>query len=305
MGETWRDVTHAWDALVAETSGAWPYHTATWGGLVADVFGGEFRVLRHPRRAWYLPILLGGSLAPNGFACGHIGYGGVLAQQTSHVPLSEQICAAAEIETHLGMPCVRLVTTPSTPDAAATGASRHTLLVDLAGTAQARWAGYAGSVRTAIRKCWREGLLTRPLGPSDVAAAVRLIQATQLRVGASYQVPELLIDRLARDTSGFSALVGCFERDRLQSVGVFLRAFGRVAYLFNGWDPECGRMNANYLMLHDAVDGCAERGDYVMDLGFSHAPGLRAFKERWNGRPATVTVVERPGVQPRIKTRGA
>ncbi|MFG2348672.1 GNAT family N-acetyltransferase [Streptomyces phaeochromogenes] len=302
MGESWRDVTHAWDALVAETTGTWPYHTATWGGLVADVFGGEFRVLRHSRCGWHVPIMLGGSLAAGGFACGHIGYGGVLAAETPHVPLHDQISAAAEIEAHLGVPCTRLVTTPGTPADAATGDSRQTLLVDLTITAEARWTAYAGSVRTAVRKCRREGLLTRLLGPSDAAAAVRLIHTTQLRVGATYQAPEHLIDRLARDTSGFSLLVGCFQRDRLLSVGVFLRAFGRVAYLFNGWDPECSRLGANYLMLHDAVERCGEQGDHVMDLGFSHAPGLRAFKERWNGRPATLTVAEQPVAHASIKT---
>ncbi|MFE2205063.1 GNAT family N-acetyltransferase [Streptomyces rubiginosohelvolus] len=303
MAERWRDVTPEWSTLVGQTRGAWPYHTATWGELSAEVFGGEFRVMRHSRREWYAPVLLKGTPGADGFACGHIGYGGVLAVGTMYVPLGDQLAAVTEIEDGLGLACARLVTTPGTPEDVAAGTSRHTLLVRLSGTPQARWDSYAGSVRTAIRKCRLEGLQTRELVPSDAGAVVRLIHATQQRVGALYRVPEELVARLVGETQGFSLIVGCFLGDRLLSVGVFLRAFGRVAYLFNGWDSDHARLGANYLMLHAAIEECSERGDQVMDLGFSHGAGLRVFKERWNGQPATLTVVERPVAPHRVTNK--
>ncbi|MFD7244528.1 GNAT family N-acetyltransferase [Streptomyces massasporeus] len=293
MTARWRDVTPTWDGSAATLRGVWPYHTTAWGNLVADVFGGRFRVLHEPDHGFYAPILVGGSLADDGFLSGHVGYGGFLAPPGIDVSLRAQAGAVRDLASDLGIPCRRLVTTPETPRDTATGAARQTVLVDLTGGADALWASYEGSVRTAVRKCSREGLRTRRLGSADVPDAVGLIRATQRRVGAAYEVPEPLIERLACDETGFAVIVGCHLGERLLSVGVFLRAAGRAAYLYNGWDPAHASLGANYLMLHDAMRVCAGHGDHVLDLGYSHARGLREFKDRWGGRPATVTVLDR------------
>ncbi|MFD4794893.1 MULTISPECIES: GNAT family N-acetyltransferase [Streptomyces] len=296
MPDRLRDVTASWGSIVATMPGAWPYHSPLWGNLLAEVFGGTFQVFELPFDGVCVPILSGGTLAADGFRCGHIGYGGALSPGADDLSLRAHIDAVAAVERRLLLPCKRLVTCPrartapvSTPHA---GTVRETTLVDLPASTDILWSSYAGSVRTAVRKCRREGLTTRILGPAEAAAAAHLIGDTQSRVGAAYRVPTQLIGRLARDESGFAYLVGCFRGDALLAVGVFLRAFGRVAYLYNGWELEFRQLGANYLMLHQALAHAVAHSDRVMDLGFSHQRELRAFKERWGGRPADLIVVE-------------
>jgi hypothetical protein len=290
------DVTAGWDDILGARRDAWPYQSTRWGRTVAEVFGGTFRVLRldGPPRC-FVPILVGGSLAAEGFCCGHIGYGGVLPADGHH-PLSaaEQTVALMRVEDLLGVRCQRLVVPPDGLAGDHPWPRRETSLVPLANDENELWRSYAGSVRTAVRKCRLLGLRTAALAAEDTPAATTLIRQTQAEVGAEYRVPAALIERITAADRDLAISIGCWLDQTLLAVGVFLRAGGRGAYLFNGWRRDHGPLSPNYLMLHEALRWCASLGDRVMDLGYSHNGGLREFKQRWGARPAAVHMVSLP-----------
>lgn len=290
------DVTTGWDDILSARRDAWPYQTARWGRAVAEVFGGTFRVLRLAGRPdCYVPVLVGGSLATGGFCCGHIGYGGVLPAD-GHRPLcaAEQTAALMRVEDFLGVRCQRLVVPPGGLAGDHPWPRRETSLVPLTDDEDGQWRSYAGSVRTAVRKCRRAGLRAAALAAEDARAAAALIRRTQAEVGAEYRVPVALIERITTMDRDLAISIGCWLDRTLLAVGVFLRAGGRGVYLFNGWRRDHGPLGPNYLMVHEALRCCASLGDRVMDLGYSHDGGLREFKQRWGARPATVHVIPRP-----------
>jgi hypothetical protein len=246
-------------------------------------------------------VLVGGALSDAGFCNGHIGYGGILpADEGTVVAPRRQLEVLRAVEEFFGRSCLRLVVPPvpaaDLPDWTSSGAPR----VDCRGTALVRladadpWESYAGSVRTAVRKGRRLGVRVEALAPDHLSVAAELIRSTQQRVGAEYQMPPELIDRVAAEGPGFTVLLGCWLGDRMISTGVFLRGGGRAAYLFNGWDREHADAGANYLLVHEAVERCRALGDQLLDLGYSHHPGLRAFKQRWGADSATVVVLPQP-----------
>lgn len=278
---------NGWDKLSSGFSDLTAYHTTTWGKIVADSFGGTFRVLRVPSRGrHYVPILEGGTLARDGFVCGHIGYGGVFHEEHGMVlDLSTQLEVIQTVENALGLPCLRFVTTP-TSTRLLHASSFSTSVLTLPLTAQQLSALYTSTVRNTIRKCERFGLEVRSVRPDEFDSCLELIHMTQVRVNAGYLTPRTLLQGIFAAPEEFSFIIGSYKDGRLVAVGVFLRAARKVVYYLNGWSQAAAAFAPNYMMLHGAFWACVEHGDISVDMGYSHSDTLLRSKIRWGATPA-------------------
>ncbi|GAA3086060.1 hypothetical protein GCM10017562_65120 [Streptomyces roseofulvus] len=270
----------------------WPYHTRYWGQVVSGLFGGTFRTLRiELPDPVLLPVIVGGSLAEGGFCSGHIGYGGAVPEAAgTTLDASDHVRAVVAAQEFLDLPCRRLVTPPlgeaALPQGPDQGERRRTYLVDLAGSEQEQLSSYARSLPGSVRKALRSGVEVRLVTTADAGQALALVHLTQAEVGATYRMPRGLLDALVDGGPDFGTVLGCWYEGRLISVGVFLRTGGNVGYLATGWDRTHAKLRANYLMVHHALRYFADRGDRVVDLGYSHQPGIVEFKRQWGSRPA-------------------
>ncbi|WP_405752887.1 GNAT family N-acetyltransferase [Streptomyces sp. NBC_00012] len=290
------DATADWDELAAGLPGVGPYQTRRWGSVVADAFGGTFRVLRvtdpTPR---YVPILEGGQLGGDGFCCGHLGYGGVFDADGAPLSRADQIRTIAVVERALGRPCRRLVTGPGTAAEPASGADvRETRLVPLTARADQRLPSYRSRARRAVAKGVRAALTAAPLAAGELDRAAELIWQTQARVGAAYRTPRPLIASLADDGQDFGWLLGCRQGAELVAVSGFIRFAGQAVYLFNGWRQDAAAVAPNYLLMHEALSRFGDLGDHRMDLGYSHRQSLEEFKRTWSGTSAQFVAVDAP-----------
>ncbi|MFB1479875.1 GNAT family N-acetyltransferase [Corallococcus sp. RDP092CA] len=288
-----------WDELVPTLLGGGPYQTAAWGRSVEAAFGGRFQVLTLVDEArYFIPVLSGSALARDGFLCGHVGYGGVFHESLgAGLPLSRQLEVLGAVEQSLGLGCRRFVSSPSPQKLFPSHVpGLATTLQPLPSTAEALPKVYSGNVRNMLKRCEKDGLTARPLGPQDFEVCLSQIQQTQARVNASYQTPRALLQALFSAGEGFFLGMGCWQGERLLSVGVFLCSGARVAYYLNGWDRDSAGLSPNYLMLHETFRACVQRGHQVVDLGYSHSDALRASKLRWGGAPAFyMSLVGGPG----------
>lgn len=287
------DVTDAQPLFGPDRPEVWPYHTRYWGEVVSGLFGGTFRTLRiELPEPVLLPVIVGGSLAEGGFCSGHIGYGGAVPETSGTVlDASDHVRAVLAAQEFLDLPCRRLITPPQGEVALqkqgpVRGESRRTFLVDLAGSEPEQLSSYARSLPGSIRKALRSGVEVSPVTAADASRALALVHLTQAEVGATYRMPSGLLDALIAGGPDFGTVLGCWYEGRLISVGVFLRTGGNVGYLATGWDRAYAKLRANYLMVHHALRYFADRGDRVVDLGYSHQPGIVEFKRQWGSRPA-------------------
>jgi hypothetical protein len=277
-----------WDALLLSLPGSSPYHSSEWARTVQAGFGGTFRVLTVEAEATYfVPVLVGGKLAGEGFCCGHVGYGGVFHRTLgAELPISVQARVLCFVERELGLRCARLVTAPR-GDLPAHGDEIATSILALPDSAEQLWSSYDAKTRNMIRKAERSGLTASPLAGDRFDECLSLIQATQTRVGAAYLTPPDFLAAIWRAPSEQTLVMGCFADGPLAAVGVFLQHGGTSAYFLNGWTDLGRQLSPNYLMLHAAFKSLIGRGTSRVDLGFSHSPALRSNKQRWGGTAAT------------------
>lgn len=270
--------TRSWPALAAPA----------WGEAVGRAFGGELSIVAatRGRRRWLVPILRGGSLATEGFVCGHLGCGGAFDERNGHpAPPLVQVELITAIARWLALPCLRLVT-PSLPEGSAVAErlrphGQVTMVRTLSG--DGLWASYAGSVRTALRKAWRHSQLRSGLlGPTDADAVCSLVHSTQARVGASYRSPDALLHQmLAPQASSWCLAIGAWIRDRLVSAGLYVFNGRHAAYVFNGWSPEHHDSCPNHPQLDTALRTLRMLDVEHVDLGYSHRKELADNKRRW------------------------
>lgn len=294
------DVTVNWPLFGAGLEGEWPFHTRYWGQTVAKTFGGKFRMLRiGGKRPLFLPVLVGGSLAGDGFSSGAVGYGGALAQPPGPaVAFGEHLAAVRAAERYLRRPCRRLVMAPSDPsrkdDAPPTTELRPTRLVPLRDTEEAQMASYSRSLPRYIRKSRRSGVQVCSVAADEAANALDLVHRTQAEVGATYRMPRPLMDAVIGAGTEFGHVLGCRLEGQLIATGVFLRTAGRATHLAAGWSRDYADLRANYALMHHAIRSFADLGDTTLDLGFSHQPGIVEFKRKWGGSEATTWALDSP-----------
>jgi len=278
------------DAASVDTSG-WPALAApAWGLAVAEAFGGTFVLVEadDARSRWLIPILRGGELARNGFVCGHLGCGGVFdARSGVAAPIRVQVSTLISLAAWLGSTCDRLVT-PVLPEHAPVGERWKAYLcpstvLELGG--KDLWSTYSGSVRTALRRAWRQdGMRTGLLTSADAEACIELLHATQARLGAAYRTPPALLKSMLDLASrGWALCVGAWLDECLVSVGFYVRNGRQAAYVFNGWSDGHRDVSPNYPQLDTALHLLRMARVDRVDLGFSHGDGLASSKLRWGG----------------------
>ena len=275
-----------WDRLLATLPGAGPYQTAHWGQMIATHLGGEMRVFELD--GWgdtlYIPVLIGGPMAPNGFCCGHVGYGGVFSSERGlALTGEEQLEALHRLSDELGLPCRRYVSAPGTPPTAGSEA-RATVITPVPSDTDALWKQYSSNARNTIRKARKHPLRLGPLRNEDVPAAVALIHATQERVGSHYTSPKALIAAMIESSEEHCLALGCWLDGHLIATSIFLTFATSVTYLFNGWEREHASLSANYLLIHEASEHACREQKATIDMGYSHSPGLKSAKLRWGGK---------------------
>ena len=268
------------------------YHCAAWGCMVAKNTGGRFAVFcvsvgPHTR---YLPVIIGGKLAPDGFASGAIGYGGALDDVAGmNLEIEDHLQVVRAVEQFSGLPCLKLVTAPL--EHAEVG--RLTQLVDLPETQAMLWDHVSGNVRTACRKARSAGLRSARLAAADISYAAALLTETQKRVGSPYQTSENFLADLIGADEQTAWGTGVKMGNQLLSVGIFVRRGTHAAYIFNGWDRTAAALCPNQLMLFAALADAAHAGVRTLDLGYSSHEALFKAKRRWNTRVARFQVIER------------
>ena len=161
-------------------------------------------------------------------------------------------------------------------------------------------AGYAPSVRRAIRCSTRVGVVVQENPPlAEVRAAYPIYRRTMKRLGATAK-PWRFIEALLRDGLAVAFLA---RRDaRVIGIVVLLVSRRMATYWLSAADSAASAYRPTNAMVDHAIRWCHRRGIGLFSFGESQAdrPGLVRFKEGWGTQKfhsTTVLRVYRPRVQ--------
>ena len=150
--------------------------------------------------------------------------------------------------------------------------------------AKAIEAGFASSVRRAIRRAAREGVSVRQATDGaalDAFYALHLL--TRRRLGIPTQ-PKRFIDQLAGVfDQGLGFVLLAEWQDQPIAASVFLSFNGTVTYKYGASDREHQRKRPNNAVMAEAIKISCATGGQAFDFGRTDLEdeGLRAFKRSW------------------------
>lgn len=287
----WREVEDAtWEELVQTAPLKHPFASLDWGRLSERCFGGSFSPYagyRGKEAQFLVPLYKGKPWAEeSSFSIGAVGYGGP-------IPCREELFQALPEE----MPGLikslsksldaRLAALTSFPHAVWSQYSKECSFTQIApvpeDVSELFETQIHKSLRTAIRKAQRLGLVVEQLDKARLEKAVELLHATQAGVGASYRSPLSLIEELM-EKKRFADLLIVQHDGALIAFSAFLYSSEDSFHLFNGWSSEHSKLCANQLVLFEAFKRSADRNISRLNLGESHYPSLKEAKAKWGAK---------------------
>ncbi|MFN8179066.1 MAG: GNAT family N-acetyltransferase [bacterium] len=307
-----------WDTFVGTVPWATPQHAFAWGRALETCFGYlrqtyKLFVLRD-RIVAALPFirLSGGGPFRSLHSLVFDSYGGPLIHSDclADDDLSRAISAAIDSEaTRWRAFEAKLVAPPGAPEAvvqclrrddAVTCLRRDCHVLSLDRPMDSVVAGYAPSVRRAVRRSAREGVLVQEDPDlAEVRAAYPIYRRTMSRLGATSK-PWRFIEALLRDKLAVAFLA---RRDARPIALVVLLVSPRMAsYWISAADPAASACRPTNALVDHAIRWCHARGIRRLSFGESQPdrPGLVRFKEGWGAETTCSTTVLRV-YRPRVR----
>jgi hypothetical protein len=149
-------------------------------------------------------------------------------------------------------------------------AIRETVTVDLEAPLEQIWEkSLRGRARTAVRKARKLGVTTRVADEDGTRAFIQLYQATMDRLEADsyYYFGEAYFDHLQALTSAAGAVLEAWYEGRLIAAIVLLHGSEFAHYHLSASNPAYRAVQANSLLLWDAIEWAKGRGLSRFHLG--------------------------------------
>jgi hypothetical protein len=312
-----RDATE-WDAFVDCISWATPQHAFIWGKTLENCFGYLQQTYRlffvKDRAVAGLPLIRLSAGWPFRALYSLVfgSYGGPLIhpEHLDDRDLFRTISAEVDSEAvRYGAFEARLIIPASAPEAiiqglhgddGATRFRRSCPLLALDRPFDQVVRGYSPSIRRAVRRSAREGVLIEEnVEIERVRQAYPIYRKTMDRIGGSAK-PWRFLEALLREKLAVPFLA---QRDGIL-VGVVILLVSRqmATYWVSAADPAASTWRPTNALVDHAIRWCHSRGIPLFNFGESYRerPGLVRFKEEWGARPAESTVVIRI-YRPRIQ----
>jgi CelD/BcsL family acetyltransferase involved in cellulose biosynthesis len=173
----------------------------------------------------------------------------------------------------------------------------HTL--DLRPGAEAVFGSFDASVRRAVRKARRHGVIVKiDRSPAGIREYYRLHELTRKRHGLPPQSPaffENLHASMIDSGLGFVALAKL--ESRVFAGAVYLRFGKNAVYKFGASEDASRKLRANNLVMWEAIRALANDGAESLDFGRTTLTneGLRRFKKSWGTSEKTISYIRSDG----------
>lgn len=232
------------------------------------------------RHHFLLPCYIKGDLSE--FQVGFIGYGGPLPifnTEETYDDIDEFVDLS---EKYLDKRLSKLITYPSeniTYSGKLLSEVTYTDIIEIKESDYLFNHVFSGNVRTSIRKAKKNGVHIKKLPSEDYVYAHQILVDTQKRVGASY-CTDFNFFSLICDSKKCLAL-GAYIENKLIGISIFLIDGFETFYYLNGTDKEFRNFSQNYLMLWEAIKYSVMNNIKFLNLGASHYPELKKFKQKW------------------------
>lgn len=286
-----------WDTYLYGTWCDSPYVKTCWFETVTQFFGGRYALYQIDlgSHKFLFPCFFGTPWSPF-FRVGSIGYGGPLcAEPTEYqVGLMNRQEMIKGLEAHLQLPCTGVTGYPSyeRSEVLVEPAQEEVLSptceltleealnpIDQEGFLKS----YDGSIRTALRKSQKEGIIVRRLDADTAPQAWQLLVDTQIAVGASYQTPWPFFKALALERGSFAGGYGAFLGPKLIASAILLYSETEAVHYVHGWDRAFAKTCANQALIHRMLQDASKLGCRRFNLGESPQTSLLKAKRKWGG----------------------
>ena len=294
----------AWNNTVAESPYATAFHAFDWAQMTAEHFGADMQTFSavDDERQWLIPVFQGLPWQRDGEAqTAIIGYGGPLPihqpKPGDNHELQRSSNVLRSLQFELGLHTLQATLYPANfwqPTSVSPDVSfGKTYKVALPADAESMFSQVlSGTIRTAIRKAEKSGVVVRQLAANDAlqSQALSLLSNTQEAVGSSYQTEESLLHAInTLDSPDARAATHIAEVDE-RMIGMSVCIYNRqeMFHMFHGWDRTyaalCGNQALHWAMIKQGIS--LGLGSY--NMGESHTDEIARAKLQWGGKTAIV-----------------
>jgi CelD/BcsL family acetyltransferase involved in cellulose biosynthesis len=150
------------------------------------------------------------------------------------------------------------------------------------------WERLARNHRRNVRIAERAGVrITRGVSASDIETFYALHLRTRRRLGVPVQPRrffQLFLERVIAEGLGF--VLTAYSGALPVASAIFGAWNGTLIYKYSARDERFAKLDANYLLLWQAIRWASENGYHTFDLGRSNVEQepLRSFKDGWGAR---------------------